>query len=715
MGGTFERSSNPKLRGPTQLKNTSEANVKITIDNMDGAGARDYTAALSADAPFEIVRARDEAARCAGLLDVNAAALPAPARHARVVVANDSGVTLFTGSIVTQPERVYAGVATTGAVYRLAFRAIADAADATGVAPLATHALGDGDAALHIAPLSQAMTRELATDVTLTGETEAAAYITEYFMGDGTTSIFQLTQPPYRAKGPATLLDERFDQAAINPRVWSVADNGSFLSLTHLGLTMTGGNGLDGQTTLSSVASVEIGGTLTLELDSVALGAASDGVVCGLYTGAVERANCFAGFNVRQSGGATIVTPFVNGVEAGTSLTMLSGHSYTLRLRLHCTETVRSTETYSAVCDGVLRSFGGDAIAAPVTLVFESRDMGTASNTPATVLYTTALASSPASCTFAPVNSVQLQGSIGSCGIAHAGPAWIATTVPGSATIVRVSGPQIDGVDCMVSPSGRITFYAGRVPVANETIAVSYRGRRRAAARLRAGSNTGVATAAWQGKVTHPPSRTTADCENAVLAAMSLATSRAVAVQGSCTMVNPAQDVQPGDVLSVASGSGASADTLNLCVRSVVIEDGHARPEAMTYRVGFANDWTTALSARLADGVAADALQQVALTAPATVLANLAGLQVVSATGTALQVDAGVVPPTGGGFEVRRRDWAFGPGTGGDLVLRSPVRSFTIPRSAQVERFFVRMYDGSSTPVYSRLSSAVFTNLPVGS
>lgn len=94
-------------------------------------------------------------------------------------------------------------------------------------------------------------------------------------------------------------------------------------------------------------------------------------------------------------------------------------------------------------------------------------------------------------------------------------------------------------------------------------------------------------------------------------------------------------------------------------------------------------------------------------------LANLQQLQLVSATGTALQVDAGVDPPAGGGFEVRRSDWGFGPGIDQDLVLRSPVRSFSIPREAQVERYYVRMYDGSTPPLYSRFSSAVFTNLPV--
>ena len=69
----------------------------------------------------------------------------------------------------------------------------------------------------------------------------------------------------------------------------------------------------------------------------------------------------------------------------------------------------------------------------------------------------------------------------------------------------------------------------------------------------------------------------------------------------------------------------------------------------------------------------------------------------------------------GGGFEVRRSDWQFGIGVdAADLVLRSWVRSFSIPRSAQVERFYVRMYDASTPPVYSRFSSAVFMNWPVG-
>jgi hypothetical protein len=66
---------------------------------------------------------------------------------------------------------------------------------------------------------------------------------------------------------------------------------------------------------------------------------------------------------------------------------------------------------------------------------------------------------------------------------------------------------------------------------------------------------------------------------------------------------------------------------------------------------------------------------------------------------------------------VRRHDGGFGTGSGvtgsGDLVLRSPVRGLSIPRAAVQETFFVRMYDGSTPPLYSRESCAIATQLPV--
>ena len=145
-------------------------------------------------------------------------------------------------------------------------------------------------------------------------------------------------------------------------------------------------------------------------------------------------------------------------------------------------------------------------------------------------------------------------------------------------------------------------------------------------------------------------------------------------------------------------------------MRRVQVELLCTAPGLAQYVVEFANDWADALAIKTSNSVPADVWlpQQPEATPP---LANLAAMSVTSITGSAIQVSANATPPSNGGFEVRRRDWAFGPGTDSDLVLRSPVANFTIPREAAEERYFVRMYDGSTPPNYSRFSSAIFVNV----
>jgi len=118
-------------------------------------------------------------------------------------------------------------------------------------------------------------------------------------------------------------------------------------------------------------------------------------------------------------------------------------------------------------------------------------------------------------------------------------------------------------------------------------------------------------------------------------------------------------DVWPGDLLTIAATStGLNA---NLVVRSVEIELLSTVPGLAKYTVSFANDWADALSIKASPSVPADVwLQQPQTTPP---LANLASLSVTAVTGSAIQVSANATPPPNGGFEVRRRGWAFGPGT----------------------------------------------------
>jgi hypothetical protein len=394
----------------------------------------------------------------------------------------------------------------------------------------------------------------------------------------------------------------------------------------------------------------------------------------------------------------------------------------------------RVMQPYYCMVDGVVQGFGSaSGVAAPMDVVFELVDEGTASNTPATVIYDSiavggTLTSTPATCAFVLANATQMFGSVGSVSVTRTGSVWIVSTLPSGTLQTRLIGVAGQGVDCTVSygtaagASGKVTFLAGRVPVAGERVTVNYRNQQLSVARL--ADTTSIASEAvngapgtcrWLGKVTLPVARSSVDCESATQAVLAFATSRTAAVAGTYSMVNPSQDIWPGDVLAITSAGVTSS----LLVRSVVATDGSAVPEVRHYKVSFANDWAAEWAAgiglKLSEEIAADAyLPQTALSAPGQVLANLQQLTVTSLTDTALQVDAGMAPPAGGGFEVRLNDWEFGVGVdAADLVLRSPVRSFSIPVAAQLERFYVRMYDASTPPLYSRFSSAVFANMPV--
>jgi hypothetical protein len=88
---------------------------------------------------------------------------------------------------------------------------------------------------------------------------------------------------------------------------------------------------------------------------------------------------------------------------------------------------------------------------------------------------------------------------------------------------------------------------------------------------------------------------------------------------------------------------------------------------------------------------------------------------VTALNGSSVTVNANATPPTGGGFEVRRRDFAFMPGNDPELVLRSTSPTMTINRLSVADQFYLRMYDGSTPPNYSEFSAALFINLPLGS
>lgn len=770
--------------------------MKITIDNLDGKGAVDYSQSVVATRKVLIKRQLNEPSLCSFTLAPSVANLPTPVRNARVVVADGGGTVLFTGYLGMEPALDLVGQNSAGAAFQVFASAVSDEllldrqpllVWLTGVSPSASqvvqdlgaqldmnsfsysltqasggvgdfvpeaglswsgnvgalaamtrnayrvvdgvillepvgnvvHTLTEADGTLNLSALRAQMVKALANDVTVCGPPEPAAYVTEFFQGDGTTVLFDLTEEPYLPPSSKMKpLVDLFQEPEINAAVWSVLGSGTRIALTAAGVTCYGGDGIDGDTTMTLANQVEFGGSLVFEAGGVQFNGVTQGILNAIYGGTIEAANCVAGFQISQPSGSTAITALINGAAAGSAFTAVSGHMYTLRLRTYCNEMQRLEQTYNSVDNAGPQVYGDMYLPAEGSVVLEVQDTTDGVASASVVLYSGTIANLPSVSTFGLLNATNLQCSIASFEMSQQGPVWVTSMPSGGSAVVRRLGTTAQGADCRIERTGKLRFYPASTPQAGELIAISYRTRHRSVARLANAasvsqeSNGGTlpGTAAWIGTVTSPAPRSSLDCRNAATALLDLATNRGAAWKGKYTAwdMETQGDVWPGDVLAVnATSANLNA---NLVVRTVEVELLCGSPGLVKYVVSFANDWADALAIKTSATIPVDVwLPQQAESVPP--LANLAQLNVSSITGSAITVNAVTTPPTNGGFEVRRRDWSFGPGTNSDLVLRSPVNNFTIPREAAVEQYFIRMYDGSTPPNYSQFSSAVFANV----
>ncbi|MHB1937419.1 MAG: hypothetical protein ACYCOR_12650 [Acidobacteriaceae bacterium] len=582
------------------------------------------------------------------------------------------------------------------------------------------HSMDDMVGIIDYAALSASNSKQIVNDVTITGSSEPMEYVTELFEGDGATVLFQLQREPYRVIRPV-LLNEEFAASSLNTSIWNVNDAGGYLSVSGGGLALTGGAGTDGTTTVTTIDPVELGGEIVIEAGFVQLNSGSDGVLCGLYSGAVAIPNCLAGYRVRTSGANTVVVPLVEGNEVGTVFTIEPGHSYILRIHVHSSELRRMLNSYFSYGSNGPSVYGGGTIQSPLQLLFELQDMALLPyvNIGSTILYDGAIAASPAIASFACVNSLNLQGNVGYFRVTQPGTLWIVSTPSTGASFTRRIGSNTQGADCNVRRDGFLHFYKLAIPQPGEMLAVTYRVAAPSVARFanntipQPGGTGTPSVSQWVGHIVRPPARSSVDCENACQALLNFSSNPAAAWKGTYSYRNlqDQADIWPGDALNF--NSSASGLNVNVIVRQVKIESTSSSPEVLNYAVEFANDWAETIAMELTHAISRDVyLPQEPQTTAGAYLENLNALQVSSVSATSIAVNTGVTPPSNGGFEVRSRDYTFGPTGGEDLVLRSPVPNFTITRSADEEQFFIRMYDGSAPPLYSRLSSAIFTNVP---
>lgn len=569
----------------------------------------------------------------------------------------------------------------------------------------------------------------LANDVTIIGQDGPKAYVRDYFVGDGLSLKFYLSQKPFAQAKPA-LIDEQYLGTTLDPATWTVTDPSAAISVIAQTLQVAGGTGVDGQTIVSFVEKIELGGALKLQHGDVSFTAASQGVLGGLYPGTIAMAGCLAGFQIAPSGSASTIQALINGTVSGPVMTTTPGHQYFFTTYVYSMEVYRAGQTFHSSLYPAGAGRGGAAVAADVRLVLEVQDIDPNNPAtlvaPATVLYDNVISNAPGFCTYALVNAAIMQCSIAYTYVAHIPSAEVRTALPNASYITQLVGSLSEGATCNITTSSSLDFYPQYVPALNELIVASYRGSGRAVAQveneasvlaLQSANDDG--TRGGVRVVKTPKARTDVDCETAALAILDDATGAAwtgVYETWSDFLPGSAADIFPGDALTVIVPSRSASFTA--IVREVNVEIADPADDRGFYTIGFANELASPLAIEYESSATTIALPNMPPLLQTTQVgtyyqAELTAAQITAVTSTTVEVDAGLAPSGGEGIEVRDHDFGWGQANNRNLLGRFNTQTFSLARLARTQNYFLRLYDTSSPPKYSRYSAALHVDYPL--
>jgi hypothetical protein len=581
-----------------------------------------------------------------------------------------------------------------------------------------TLTISDQDASFDATALALAQPDELHNDVTLEGELEPQVYVRDYFVGDGMTLAFYLSEWPFGLAG--TVFAENYQASLLTPTLWEINDSTGAVTSGNGQLQVNGG-----PATVSYVEPLELAGGVTMRHGQVSFGAPSSGMICGLYNGSIVNANCIAGFLIAASGAGSSIQAVINGAPTGPVVSTVAGHVYSFATRILCSEGARLRQSYLSSQHPAGSGRGGDTVATTARLVLAVHDVDP--NNPATlgavatVLFDGVLAAPPAFATYALINSSNLHLALSFTQLQRVPDAEVRSQIPGGSFRTRLAGALADGGECSVSGAGEVRFFPQYPPQPNEQIVVSYRTSGRAMARVQdqnsiaaqqKGSDRGQRMVLR--RVQQPAARTSRDCENAALATLDDAV--LPAWRGTYATISDflTSDPQPGDAVAVNAASRNAQ--FSATVREVEMEMLSLADERWRYSIGFANDAAATLAFESEALTLATPLAQIWTTtnpSSSQVLDALAAAQITAVTPSTVTMDAGTAPPAGGGIEVRRSDAGWGAGSAGNLAGRFTTTTFTLPRLSRAQAYYLRQYDASAPVKYSRHSALLYVDYPL--
>ena len=776
--------------------------MKLTIDNFDGFGPRDYTACIDELHAPRVLRRLNQPSELRLSLLANGPDFVVPVSGGRLVLGRTDGTKVFTGYLASTPDFEYLGWGERGPAYRYNVVAVSDewlldrktvpdrhpfvargagdalrqltedllpgAFDTSGVqdldlltwyscdrrkrwsehaAEIALQARGSYrvlSGKLTFDPVGskvheidesqdnfsqnalklQAIDQRL-NDLIVVGRVEPQAHVKDYFVGDGLSLSFYLSQPPF-TRSSRVLLEEEYGGSVVDPTRWVVSDPAAAITVSAGKLQVSGGTGVYGQTIFRFAQKIEVGGALVLQHGDVTFNSASDGILGGLYPGEISETGCLAGFYVRNSGGDTSIQALVNGSPTGSVIVAQSSHHYVLTTRFYASEVYRKQQIFHSSVHPAGSGRGGEDVPADVRVVLEVHDVDPTNPgsmvAPSTVLFDGVLGAAPGYCSYALINAADLHGALTFTRIIRAADVEVRSAVPGQSYRTRLAGALSDGAECRVSSEPALQFFPQYVPAPNEQIVVRYRGSGRALARIvnpaavmARGLDNGVRAAVRE--VKSPRARTSEDCENAGLALVEDSARLAwIGEYQTWSDFFPPGSVEvfPGDLVNITAPSrGASFRGV---VREVEIEIADLQAEHSHYRLIFldeaseslAFEFETAPVVRTSDVVA----RELGRGEP-SIPADLTAAEVTQVSSTSVTIDAGSAPPLGGEIEVRTSDYGWGIENDRNLLGRFTSRSFSLPRLGRTQTYFLRQHDGSAPPNYSRYSAALHLDYPL--
>jgi hypothetical protein len=438
-------------------------------------------------------------------------------------------------------------------------------------------------------------------------------------------------------------------------------------------------------------------------------------------------AGCLAGFLITPLGDYCNIQALVEGSATGTALATQAGHHYVFTTMLYPTEAYRMQQVFHSSLHPSGSPRGGGAVACDVRIVLEVQDIDPTNPAtqiaPATVLFDDIIPDAPGFCTYALINAGRIQCSLAFTYIWLPVDALVRGTLPGEDTVTILTGSLLDGAECEVTTAPALEFYPEYIPAANELIEVSYRGQGHAVARIINSASIGAhqrgADDGVRGSVREiglPVPRTDADCEIAALALLDDAGQGWSGEYQAWSQFLPggAADIFPGDGLAVNVPSRMASFTAVVSEVNVQILD--IAGENSRYTLKFVDAGNPSLDFAFVAAL----MKQTQVLTPIDVtevgnyyLADLTDAEVTNVTSTTVTIDVGFVPVAGGGIEVRYSDEGWGVGYNGNLVGRFTSESFTLTRYARAQTYFLRSYDGSGPPKYSRYSAALHVDYPL--